>query len=113
MEKVKLSNHEWAKIAEFLRGYNGVYVGDEGDCRRFIEGVLWIIRSGSAWRLLPENYGNWNSIYKRFARWEERGVWEALFENFKADPAVEYLIIDSTIVRAHASAAGAPPKKGT
>lgn len=62
-------------------------------------------------RLLPRQYGNWNAVYKRFARWSELSVFEKLFEHFSADRDMEYLMIDSTIVRAHACAAGAQKKK--
>jgi len=97
-------------MLQFLRSCPDLYVGGEDDCRRYIEAILWMARSGAPWRLLPERYGNWNSIYKRFARWCEKGVWERMHQHFVQDPDMEHVIIDSTVVRAHPCAAGASKK---
>jgi transposase len=110
MSTIKLREDQWDKIYSFLDNHPRVYAGEESDCRRFIEGVLWITRSGAQWRLLPEKYGKWNSVYKRFARWCEKGIWKALHQHFVEDPDMENLILDSTVVRAHPCAAGASKK---
>ena len=111
MTTVKLSDDQWVKMLAFLRNDPNAYIGsDENECRRFVEAVLWINRSGAQWRLLPQEYGNWNSVYKRFARWCDAGVWERMFANFADDPDMEHGMVDTTIVRAHACAAGARKK---
>jgi transposase len=110
MRTVKLTNEQWEKILPFLRSSAQVYVGGEAECRRFLEAVLWITRCGAQWRLLPDVYGHWNTIYKRFARWSERGIFEQLHQHFIDEPDMQHLILDSTIVRAHAAAAGAQKK---
>ena len=105
--KVTFSDEQWRKILPFLKTCPNIYIGQENECRQFLEAVLWIARSGAQWRLLPDSYGNWNTIYKRFARWSQQNVFEKLFEFCASDRDLEHLLIDSTIVRAHASAAGA------
>ena len=77
------------------------------DNRMFAEGVLRIVRTGSPWRDLPEVFGEWNSVFRRFSRWSQKGVWLRIFEAMADAPDFEYLIVDSTIVRAHQHAAGA------
>ena len=108
--KVKLSDRKWSKILKFLRTCDGIYIGQEEKCRRFVEAVLWILRSGAQWRLLPAEYGNWNSVYKRFANWSNKSIWERMHLYFVDEPDLEYLMIDSTVVRAHPCAAGASKK---
>lgn len=81
-----------------------------GDNRKFIDAVIWIARNGAAWRALPEAYGKWSSVHKRFIRWSKAGVWKMIFNTLAADADTEWIMIDSTIVRAHQHAAGARKK---
>jgi transposase len=76
-----------------------------GDNHVFVNGVLWVLRSGARWSDLPERYGKYKSVHKRFARWAVSGVWDRVFRPLTQDAANEYLMIDSTIVRAHQQAA--------
>ena len=68
---------------------------------------------GRTWRAWPSEYGKWNSIYGRYAAWCDRGVWPRLLTYLQADPDLSVVQLDSTVVRAHVSAAGAPPKTET
>ena len=113
MRTITIRDKDWKKILPFLQNHKGVYVGNPAQCRRFIEGVQWINRSGAQWRLLPRAYGNWNSVYKRFARWCDKGIWEELHQHFALEADLEHLLIDSTIIRAHPCAAGALTKHGS
>jgi transposase len=78
----------------------------------FVEVVLWIVRTGSPWRDLPEAFGDWNRVFRRFSRWSIKGVWWRIFEAMSDDPDFEYLIVDSTIVRAHLPPRRNPLRKG-
>jgi len=112
MSNVRLTDNQWAKIRAFLKEGPNAYIGkNEAESRRFVEGVLWLSRSGAQWRLLPTEYGKWNTVYKRFARWCDQGVWARMLDHFADDPDVENGMIDSTIVRAHPCAAGAEKKR--
>ncbi len=102
-----LSDAQWARIEDLVPGKKGD-PGRTGDnTRLFIDGVLWLARTGAPWRYLPDDFGRWYSVYTRFWRWSRGGVWESLFKALVEDPDFEYLIIDTTIVRAHQHAAGA------
>ena len=80
--------------------------------REFVEAVLYLNRTGCPWRDLPAALGCWHAVYMRFRRWEQRGVWQRLWKNLQSAPFAQAraLFMDSTTVRAHHHAAGAPKK---
>ncbi|MCO5197507.1 MAG: IS5 family transposase [Anaerolineae bacterium] len=90
----------------------GIYVGNEAKTRAFVDAVHWRMRTGAPWEDLPAEFGKPNSIFKRFARWSDSGVWEKLHQHFIEDPDMEWLLLDSSVVRAHPCAAGAPKQNG-
>ena len=108
--RYEVSDEEWERVKDFLPGREGNAGGIAKDNRLFINAVIWIARSGAPWRDLPERYGNWNSIWRRFRRWAQGGVWERVFRELSVDADLEELLIDSTAVKAHQHAAGAAKK---
>jgi len=113
MADARFSDDQWVRVWACLKAHPGIYVAQEAPTRAFVEAVLWMARAGAAWRLMPDEIGSWNSVYKRFARWQEKGVWQMLMDHLSADGDREWLMLDSTVVRAHACAAGAKKAKET
>jgi len=107
LDRNVLSDTQWQRVAPLLPGKPGDPGRSAGDNRLFLEAVLWIARTGSPWRDLHERFGNWNSVFRRFRRWAEKGVFENLFKSLSDEPDFEYAIIDGTIVRVHQHGAGA------
>jgi len=101
-----ITDEAWTKMLKFFENDRRVLKGSKGSLKHFVEAIYWIVRTGAQWRMLPEKYGLWNSVFKRFRRWVKSGVWEDLMRFCIEDPDLEYIMIDSTIVRAHACAAG-------
>lgn len=107
MAKQILRDDQWKKIEGWLPGRTDTGGVTAKDNRLFIEGVVWVARTGAHWRELPDRYGHWNSVFQRDNRGSKAGVWERLFRTLSDDPDFEYVMIDSTIVRAHQHSAGA------
>ena len=107
-----LTDAQWERIETFLRAHPRVHVGNAARCRRFVEAVLWILRTGAQWRELPASAGRWNSVYKRFRSWGAHQVLDDMLVHFAQDADCEWICFDSSVIRAHMSAAGAPASAG-
>lgn len=107
MPRRELRDDQWKRIQEWLPGKASDPGRTATDNRKFVDAVLWIARTGAHWRELPESFGLWNSVFQRYNRWSKAGVWERVFHALSRDPDFEYVMIDSTIVRAHQHSAGA------
>lgn len=95
-----LSDEQWDKIKDALPGK----VGDRGrtaeDNRLFIDAVMWIAKTGSPWRALPDYYGKWSTVHKRFMRWSTNGVWQMISNTLAAEADTEWRMVENTILRA-------------
>jgi transposase len=105
-----ISDANWERIKDLLPGRPGQSGWLADDNRLFIDAILWIAKNGVPWRDLPGRFGKWNSIWKRFDRWSRKGTWKLVFDALQ-DPDLEWLILDSTVIRAHPHAAGASKKR--
>ena len=105
MRRYEIKDQEWVRLEALLPGKVGDVGRSAADNRLFINAVLWVARSGAPWRDLPDRFGNWNSVYQRFRRWSRKGVWQQVFEALQ-EPDLDWLLLDSTTIRAHQHAAG-------
>jgi transposase len=110
MRRYGLRDDQWERIKDFLPGREGHVGGTASDNRLFVEAVLYRYRAGIPWRDLPERFGDWKATHKRLRRWCESGVFERIFKALSEDRDNEYMMLDSTIVRAHQHSAGALKK---
>lgn len=112
-----LSDAQWDVIQEFLPA-NGRRGKQWKDHRVVIDGILWALSDGGRWRNLPESFGPWKTVYERFRRWSQDGLWDEILGELQVRKAVtgridwELFAIDGSVVRAHQSAAGASKKSG-
>ena len=107
MIRTVLTDTQWERIAPLLPGKKGDPGRSGDDNRRSLEGILWIVRTGAPWRDLPDYFGNWSTVWKRFRRWALKGVSEKVFKVLSGEPDMEYALIDGTIVKVHRHGAGA------
>ena len=100
-----LSDEQWRKIAPLLP--TDVRGKERVDDRRVISGIVHVLKSGCRWCDCPPEYGPSTTIYNRFTRWAQRGVWENLFRELAVrGRSTDIQMIDSTHIKAHRSASG-------
>ena len=106
-DRFVISDDLWKKITSFLSGKVGDPRATGRDNRRFMESILWRVRTGAPWRDLPREFGKWNTVFKRFRRWAKTGIFDRLFNALNDEPDLEFVLIDGTIVQTHQKASGA------
>ncbi len=107
MDRHALADAEWASVHMMLQQIFGIWKNREDDLRRFVEAVVWICRTGTAWADLPARFGNCDAVRQRYRRWAQRGVWERLFGSSVPVGGDGVVLIDATICKAHRSSSGA------
>ena len=108
----ELRDDQWERLKDLVPGGRKGKRGPRADNRRFVNALLWMARSGGRWRDLPARLGDPDAVKRRYYRWIKMGVLDAMFEGLAREADMEWLMIDSTIIRAHQQAAGARKEKG-
>ena len=107
MVRTVLTDAQWAKMEPHCLGKRSDPGRSGTDNRLFLEAVLWKARTNSSWRDLPEEFGDWNTVFKRFRHWVKADVFKRIFEAVSDDPDMEFALIDGTIVKVHRHGQGA------
>lgn len=113
MNRGDLTNEQWELLQPLLPPEKPATGRPARSHRHVLNGILWVLRTGAPWRDLPERYGKWPTVYSRFRRWQQAGVWTRLLRQVQAlvehqgELNWEVHFMDGTTVRAHQHAAGA------
>jgi transposase len=116
MRRHELTDEQWERLAPLLPPQRPTTGRPNLDHRTILNGMLWIVRTGAPWRDLPERYGVWQTVYSRFRRWQQAGIWERILRELQIEAAHDgrlddsLVLIDSSSIRAHQHAAGARKK---
>ena len=108
--RYEVSDEQWEQIKPYL-GNNRKKMGrPQSDNRKLLNGLMWILRTGAPWRDLPEYYGPWQTVYKRFVQWQNNDKLKEMFEQLRQGADMQDICIDGSYIKAHRASAGA--KKG-
>ena len=104
MPRLLLNDELWSKLSLILKQFS---IHNKPNLRRSVEGMLFRMRTGQPWRDLPEYFGSWNSVYKKFNNWSKKGIWINVFQTLIIEPDFEFVAIDGSYIKAHQHSAGA------
>ena len=108
VRRYEITDANWEQLKQYFpERQSGERGRPRKDSRQMLNGIVWIARSGAAWRDLPERYGPWQTVYKRFVQWQTTGLLELIFHDLSGDADLQDISIDSTSVKAHKASAGA------
>jgi len=105
MPRMMLTDELWEKLSELMRETGRVY--DKAEHRMTVEGILYRMRTGCPWRDLPEDFGNWSAVFRRFNLWSRKGILQMIFSGISQETDMEWMFIEGSIVRAHQHSMGA------
>jgi len=111
MERMMLKDSQWEEMKDLLPGKATDCGVTAKNNRLFVEAVLWINRTGSPWRDIPEQFGNWHRVYVRYNRWAHKGVWQRVFGRLSSAADIEFVHIDGSITRVHQHGASKKTKE--
>jgi transposase len=104
MRRHELTSEQWQRLKKVLPGRMGR--PPKLSHRRFVNAVLWKVKTGVPWRDLPRCYGKWKTVYSRFRRWALAGHFQAIFEVLQIEVDDNWNAVDATYIRVHQHAAG-------
>lgn len=107
VRRYEVTDEQWEVLQTYFGNSPKQTGRPQSDNRKLLNGVLWILHTGAPWRDLPEYYGPWQTVYKRFAQWQKNDKFKQLFENVRENPDMQDLCIDGTYIKAHRASAGA------
>ncbi len=109
IRRYEITDAEWENIKPYVPEEQKAGARERPckDSRTMLNGIFWILQSEVAWRDIPERYGSWQTVSKRFAKWFQAGISEKIFKDLTADADMQDIRIDSTCIKAHKASAGA------
>ncbi|WP_141671379.1 IS5 family transposase, partial [Gilliamella sp. Gris1-4] len=105
MPRTMLTNKRWEKLLQIMKNTGRVY--NKSEHRMTFEGILFRMRTGIPWRDLPEEFGEWSTVYRRFNLWSKKGILVDIFKYLSQLADFEWVFLDGSIIRAHQHSTGA------